>query len=308
MDVVTMNKPLVLIDWGTTNFRAYLLEEGIEKDVFNSGNGMAKLDKQGMAGQITELVGHWKLTDANIYACGMIGSSVGWQDVPYVQCPVDKNALANGIQDVDFDGISVRLIPGVKYQTADADWDVMRGEELQAIGWAETQLVQGMSNSGLCVMPGTHSKWAQINEGCVTSFFTSITGELFALMRQHGLLRHHLIEDFELTEAFDKGLQLGANEQGLGRHLFSVRSNSLLKGLAKADASAFVSGLLIGSEVADAVRMYQCRDGGTVNIIGASRFEALYSRALAHFDVPAVFLDSHAASVAGFLAIDKLLS
>ena len=210
-----MNKPLVLIDWGTTNFRAYLIVNGIEKDVYSSDNGVAKLDKEGMAQQITDLVEYWKITDANIYACGMIGSSIGWQDVPYVQSPVDKIALAHGIQNADFNGIAVRLVPGVKHQTPDGNWDVMRGEELQAIGWVEKQLLDGASDSGICVMPGTHSKWANLEKGTITSFFTSITGELFALMRQYGLLRHHLLEDFEVGEAFDKGLIIGIQEQGV---------------------------------------------------------------------------------------------
>ena len=77
--------------------------------------------------------------------------------------------------------------------------------------------------------------------------------------------------------------------------------------MSKVDASAFVSGLLIGSEVADAVRCYQNGSTEPVYIIGANRFEPLYTRALAYFDVPAVYLDSHTASVAGFFAIDKIL-
>ena len=63
--------------------------------------------------------------------------------------------------------------------------DVMRGEETQLLGALAARLGHG---DGWCVLPGTHSKWVRLQGGAIAEFATFMTGELFALLSQHGTL------------------------------------------------------------------------------------------------------------------------
>ncbi len=310
-----MSDSLVVIDWGTTSFRAIFLDsQGEEVDSISNDRGVGKLNREGMVEQVVGVQQRWDISRSRIYACGMIGSSIGWHEVGYTQCPVSAADIAAATELVDFlNGVQIRILPGVKFQGADGNWDVMRGEELQAMGWAAMQPVPSEA-TGICVMPGTHSKWVKMKNGCIEEFFTAMTGELFALLKTHSLLRHHIAEDVVASQSFFDGVEVGATEHGLGRHLFSVRGNSLLGDLSPDNASAFTSGLLIGAEIADASQLYgmskqktTSANSGPVNIIGASKLSSLYQSALEHLDIQAEVIDSHKASVAGFTSIDRLI-
>ena len=299
-----MSNKLIVIDWGTSNFRAQLLDEdGTVCDSFSSGNGVGKLTREAMREEILQLRDLWPDTNAEILACGMVGSSLGLVEAPYLSCGVGIEDIAAAITTTAVDDIQLHIIPGVRCHNTTTGWDVMRGEELQAIGWAALQ-TDGTKTSGLCVMPGTHSKWALLKDGRIEHFSTAMTGEIFSLLTQQGLLRHHITTDVAYGPAFERGLAQGAQQTGLARHLFSVRANSLHRELSTADASSFVSGLLIGAEITDALALNDwTAASGPVHIIGASKLIDLYSKALAYFKVDSTTTDSHRATTAGFLAV-----
>ena len=79
---------------------------------------------------------------------------------------------------------------GWRSACADAP-DVMRGEETQLAG------IFPLYSAGrhLICMPGTHSKWVEAKDGVVTGFATYLTGELFAVLSKHSILRHSLGEN-----------------------------------------------------------------------------------------------------------------
>jgi 2-dehydro-3-deoxygalactonokinase len=300
-----VSNKLIVIDWGTSNFRAQLLEGGTVCDSFCSENGVGKLTREGMRAEILHLRDLWPDANVEILACGMVGSNLGWIEAPYLSCGVGTADIAAAVTTAEVDGIQLHIIPGVRCHSADTGWDVMRGEELQAVGWAALQ-ADSAGASGLCVMPGTHSKWARLNKGRIEHFSTAMTGEIFALLSQQGLLRHHITSDVSYGTSFERGLTLGAEQTGLARHLFSVRANGLHQELSTTDASSFVSGLLIGAEIVDALALnnWTCASG-PVHIIGATQLIDLYSKALTYFSIDSTTTDSHCATTAGFLAVHR---
>ena len=289
---------LMLMDWGTTNFRAlYLDAHGRVLGRKESTDGVAGLERSRMVQIAEEAYRDCPVPDPRIFACGMVGSSVGWYNVPYLQAPANIGAVAGAVVAVPMGKLTVNFIPGVKFHSA-IGWDVMRGEELQAFGWALTE------GSGVCIAPGTHSKWMRIRDGQIEGFFTSITGEMFALLKQYGLLRHHITEEVQVSPDFFRGIDDGMAEQGLGRRLFSVRGDALLAELSNQAASDYVSGLLIGAEIAEGLR--EMPPGSEpIGITGAPLLAGLYKAALAHLGYAARPVDAHAALRAAICQIAK---
>ena len=60
----------------------------------------------------------------------------------------------------------------------------MRGEEVQIFG--DLNLTERVSAT-VC-LPGTHSKWARVEENKLTDFATAMTGEMFQIMRTYSIL------------------------------------------------------------------------------------------------------------------------
>lgn len=301
-----MSEQLIAIDWGTSNFRAQLLDSagGEVCDSVCSDRGVGGLDREAMRLQLLQLCERWPSANGKLFACGMVGSDLGWMEAPYLNCTAGIADIAAAVIEAPVAHYTLRIVPGLRCHSADNGWDVMRGEELQALGWAALQGERPAS--GLCVMPGTHSKWVRLHNGRVERFSTAMSGEIFALLCQHGLLRHHITRDANYSQAFRAGLEKGRQQTGLARHLFSVRANSLHEELDRADASSFVSGLLIGAEIADALNTHQwSAERGPVHLIGTSALIRLYSEALAHFNIETSRTEGQRAAMAGFLALHR---
>ncbi len=146
--------------------------------------------------------------------------------------------------------------------------DVMRGEEVQIAGF----LRQRPDFNGLLLLPGTHSKHVWIKDQQVQSFATHMTGEVFAILKQHSILRHSVGGDTEDQAAFADGVRAGASGQGLAQ-LFSIRAMGLVSKNTPDAAQSRLSGLLIGAELA------QVPQGTSVVLIGAGKLTDLYLQA-----------------------------
>ena len=102
-------------------------------------------------------------------------------------CPADVTALAAYAVRVDTPlGKNLWLAPGLRHDPADAAPDVMRGEEIQIAGALVAQPAWAVR--ACIVLPGTHSKWVRLEDGRVVAFETHLTGELYAVLRQHSIL------------------------------------------------------------------------------------------------------------------------
>ena len=148
-------------------------------------------------------------------------------------------------------------------------------------------------------MPGTHSKWVTVEAGCIQAFSTFMTGELYSVLSKHSLLEHATEPGqppAPSDPAFRMGLDAGMKE-GLDIQLFRLRAAQLLGFEQRAQGSARLSGLLIGSEIAAASRRYGVEDN--VLLIAAGPLGQLYEFALscAGFDV--TVMDADIAAQAG---------
>jgi 2-dehydro-3-deoxygalactonokinase len=181
---------------------------------------------------------------------GMAISSIGMMNMPYENLPCSVAATTGFEWRLQQNGAPIILVTGV----CSSD-DLMRGEETQIIGLYHTpELNNVLPNSGIFVLPGTHSKHVSINDKAIISIKTFITGELFHILRSNGTLAKSIEfnhEDRNINPenqlAFIKGIHESKNGSLLN-NLFQVRVNDILNKLNKEQNFYYLSGLLIGSE------------------------------------------------------------
>jgi len=276
-----MSPALIAIDWGSSSFRAYLLApDGKVIGETASGDGIGSVAASAYPATLERLVGHW--LDANLFlpviASGMVGSRHGWREAPYVRCPAGPIEVAQRLTAVEADGRRIVLAPGLSYAN-EADVDVMRGEETEIFGVAET-------GARFIVLPGSHSKWARVEGERVVAFKTYVTGELFAALRDHTIAGAfaRAAPAKASGAAFALGVERGAAaaadkaKSGLLGLLFGARALPLMGKLDPDDSGEYLSGLLIGAEIGEARRLHP---GETPHIAGA---EALVKRYLKAFE------------------------
>jgi 2-dehydro-3-deoxygalactonokinase len=153
--------------------------------------------------------------------------------------------------------------------------DVMRGEETQILG----ALALSGSDAGLFLLPGTHSKWAEVQGGRIVSFRTFMTGEVFGALKDHTILGRLMTRGADDRTAFARGVTEGAALGSAGALLnrcFAPRTYGLMDKLADTALSDYLSGLLIGAEVAEATR----QKNSAVTIIASAALARCYTDAL----------------------------
>lgn len=292
---------IVGINWGSTNFRAYRLAvDGRLVDEFTRAAGVAGLGKTGMAELLAELMERWPPACA-VYASGMIGSNIGWCEVPYVVAPAGVIDVAKGASRAAIGTLEVSIAPGICCNREFDDGpDILRGEEIELFGFAS--LNPGWS--GLAALPGTHTKWVRFDGGRITDFFTSMSGEMFDRLTAAGLLASIVEGEARDCAAFHEGVRVGYDRRlGLGTLLFGARARVMRGRLSRADAASYLRGLLIGSEIADARAIHPELAKVCVPLIGSAPVCRLYASALSALGVASRVVDSRDACIRGFLAL-----
>ncbi|PCG10002.1 2-oxo-3-deoxygalactonate kinase [Sphingomonas ginsenosidimutans] len=289
-----MNGEVIAVDWGTTNRRAYRLaaDGGVLATVCDD-RGILSLAPADYPAAVAAL--RARLGEAPLLIAGMAGSTRGWREIPYVDAPADLAALAGGVIHVARD---VAIVPGVALRGS--RHDVMRGEEVQALGAITAGLAP---RDALFCQPGTHDKWITVADARIHRFATAMTGELFALLRTHGILSGMLDAPVVDGAAFRDGVARGAGATDLLDAMFEVRARVLLGTLAPGDAASFASGVLIGADVGARGDLA----GGTVHLLATGALAALYTAAIALRGGRVVAIDSAAAFTAGIHALHALL-
>ncbi len=267
---------LIAIDWGTTAARAYAMNaQGGVAGERSSPLGIARVEGGRYADALVNLLGDWHADPAPRVACGMIGSRQGWREAPYVACPASLDTLAGGLARVDAGALII--VPGLITRDHRGTPDVMRGEETQLLG------AVGADEAVLAVLPGTHSKWAQVARGTVVDFATWMTGELYAVLLDHSILGRMADRAVApAAEAFERGVARGLDDGSLAHDLFAARTLPLSGELGGADVADWLSGLLIGREIRDALGWARAADLPTdrVRIIGSDALATRYAAAL----------------------------
>jgi 2-dehydro-3-deoxygalactonokinase len=239
-------------------------------------HGILTIEDGGFARLLASQIGDWLAAAAvPVLMSGMIGSRQGWVEAPYLDTPAGIVDLAAALVPVPFDAAAVRIVGGVK-TASDAMQDVMRGEEMQVLG-AMTRL--GI-DTGRFVLPGTHSKWVLAADGRVTGLATYMTGEVYSALRAHTILGRLMQAGGASREAFDEGVYDGARAGTPGallNRLFGVRTAGLFNRFPAAALPDYLSGLLIGAEIAD----QRGKDARPVHIVASDALAKRYHAAAA---------------------------
>ena len=292
---VAREAALIALDWGTTSLRAYLFDAAgkvIATRVSTAGimNLPVPAEEGGFDAAFDEACGVW-LREAPalpVLAAGMVGSAQGWVQAPYVETPASAQALVAGIVRVRAaSGVEVAVVPGVLEPGALPN--VMRGEETQifgALGGSSDEALQ----TSLIGLPGTHAKWVVVEGERIARFYTFMTGEVYAALCAHTILGRTMKHPAEPdTAAFLRGVNV-AREQGcvgLLATAFSTRTLGLTGQLAADEQPDYLSGLVIGHELAGLEAALARRDvalaGCAPQLIGAEALCERYRMALGAF-------------------------
>jgi 2-dehydro-3-deoxygalactonokinase len=293
---------IICIDWGTTNFRAYLVDtlSGNCLSECHSEQGLLSLKPSQFAEYCQAQVGHWRVEAGTpIYLSGMVGSDKGWASAPQLDVPVSSQSLARELLVAP--GMeNAWIVPGAKI-VSEHHVDVMRGEEVQILG---AMALHGVGRQ-VCCLPGTHSKWASADSHSISHFSTSISGELYSLLLNHSLLGRPAQADAAFSEnAFRLGVGRSSSDEGLLHALFEARSRFLYAGLTAAEIPSFISGVVIGEEVGRMRTVYP-RLNSLLLVCSKVLFQP-YSIALKINDIQSTWIDSEAATLAGMLQLHRL--
>lgn len=321
-DAPTPPPALIGLDWGTSSLRGWLFDgRGRVIARREGGPGVMAIADGAFGTAFETFCGPWLAADPGlpVIAAGMIGSRQGWREAAYLPAPAGVAALAAALLPLDdLAGRVFRVVPGVVAELDDGARDVMRGEETQVIGalldptaWAPAvdapaapdrsapDRVDPMpagaapARKGLFVLPGSHGKWVAVRDARIVALRTSITGEAWAALREHTILGR-LCADPQPGDpgaldaawrAFDQGVaQIRADPAALLHLLFRVRTEGLFGRLRPEQLPAYLSGLLTGAEVGDALRWPGRGDTPPV-LVGSGTQRERYARALAGFGV-----------------------
>lgn len=262
-------KSYIAVDWGSTQLRGWLIRDGKCVETMQLPLGVSWLNGQSPAEVFHRYLTPWRAAaELPVVMAGMIGSDAGWQAVPYLACPAAIDEPGRQLFAVA-DG--VWIVPGLKVEQR-GDYNVMRGEETQLLGASQ------IAPATCYVMPGTHCKWVQVERGVVRHFATAMTGELHHLLLSQSLIGKQLPDQQADEAAFTLGLEKGREAPSLVVDLFGARAARILGALSPTSVSDYLSGLLIGAEVAALRERYRATH---ITLVGEPALNERYRRAMA---------------------------
>ena len=243
-----MSDNWIAIDWGTTNFRAFLMQGARQVSCVNEACGLLSVEKGQFAVTLQKLLQTWLEQYGNvpIVMAGMVGSQQGWHEVPYAPLPCNAHDLAS--RTLAFTapwGSPGWIIPGASGMSPFNQPDVMRGEEVQILGLAAIH----PASQHIALLPGTHSKHVQLLNGEIASFSTFMTGEIFSLLTQHSILGRALPAQQEDSDAFGFGVKCAGQNVPFSHLIFSARTRRLVGEIPQSSIHSYLSGLTIGYEL-----------------------------------------------------------
>lgn len=293
---------LISVDWGTTSLRCKLVDgDGTVLEQTHAERGILRSDGQPFADILLEQISEQMAGFADgvtvpVVMSGMIGSRQGWQEATYLRCPASPYDLAQGLSVIDTSGsplarCDVRIVPGMDIGDDPAHGllpDVMRGEETQVLG----ALLGAGRTDGVFVLPGTHSKWVNVEAGAITRFRTFMTGEVYAALLDATILGRLVEGEEDHEEGFARGIQTAASANtwaGPGHMLnlfFTARSRVLHGELDETAVRGYLSGLLIGAEIQSGAEIARAgSEAGddqpiAITIIGEDALQLRYATAV----------------------------
>jgi 2-dehydro-3-deoxygalactonokinase len=294
---VSTHGEFLACDWGTTNLRTWVIgDKGrvLRSNTFPYG---VSLLKPGEARQkfYADIRPNMRANALPALLCGMIGSNLGWQTVPYQCCPIDLGTLATSLAQMENDP-GVWIVPGVRGRGISGAPELMRGEETQILGWVAQDSTRGIGRIVLC-HPGTHAKWVIVEDGRIMRFITAMTGELFQLLRTHSVLQSYAETNDET--AFDEGVVAAFDGNALAARLFTARTRVVTGMRPEKTSASYLSGLLIGAEIASVPKLLGLGVLENIHLLGDPVLCGWYKRALVQGSVSATIHNGEDAVIAG---------
>ena len=162
----------------------------------------------------------------------------------------------------------------------------------------------GVEN-GLICSAGTHPKWIEMKDGRIARFATSMTGEMYALLREHSMIGRPATEPQD-PKGFDLGLEAaerntGEKSVGLLHLLFSARAAVVSRRMDSSLLAPYLSGLLTGDEINGALAQFG--RPSSVTILAEQGRADLYVHALRRHGIEAEFKVPQQALIAGLARI-----
>ena len=244
--------------------------------------------------------------DARIVMSGMVGSTIGWTDVPYLDCPADVADVAGHCKALRSRGHRIHIAPGLACTNALGQSDVMRGEETELLAWVDRFGGSAGARRRYVCIPGTHSKWVEIEAGRIVRFLTSVTGELFDVLCANGVLTAGTGTGSRPPgRHFFKAVSgIAGRPQRLLSRLFGARADVVRGRMDPDDAPDFISGLLIGADVAGAIDVLGLRKAArVVSVIATPELGQRYRWALEHCGISAMVADTSVLTPRGLFLI-----
>ena len=279
---------MIGVDWGTSSFRAFRISpDGRVTDRIATQRGIMTVSDGGFGPVLDQAIGSWLGNgERHVLLSGMIGSRQGWREAPYLPCPAGPRDLAAALLSVPFPRAQVLLVPGLSDADDTGVPEVMRGEETQIAG-----VLPELAVESIVCLPGSHSKWARVAVGRIVGYRTYLSGEAFAAIRAGTILGRMMADTPYDPAAFARGLARSAEPGHVLHHLFGVRTLALTGQLAETETASYLSGLLIGHEVAAAL-------GGAarVYLVGGAALTALYAQAILAARATPIILSEDAAA------------
>ena len=251
---------LIALDWGTTSLRAYRIgANGVALEKRALPWGIMNLPptepgsdpKSGFDLALTAACGDWieAAPQVPVIAAGMVGSAQGWKEARYLELPQAIRDIGQQLTSVSHARGILHIVPGLLQRGALPN--VIRGEETQVVG-ALSEL--GQDEDVLIGLPGTHSKWVRVQGQRIVHFDTFMTGEVYAILRRHTILGRTMLPTGHGDDAsFERGARVALSEQGQAGVLSTIFSSRTLGLTGELDGAAqpeYLSGLLIGHEIA----------------------------------------------------------
>ncbi|MBQ4087122.1 MAG: 2-dehydro-3-deoxygalactonokinase [Clostridia bacterium] len=248
----------ITIDGGTTNTRVGLVLDGnlietvkIPVGAMKSIGGNGAL-KDGIRQAIESLLAKHGASEtdiAKILASGMITCEFGLCNLPHITAPAGISELHDSMHETvieDISSIPIVFIRGVKTVGSLNETDMMRGEETELMG-----LLSYAAGDTLFVLPGSHSKLIEMENGKITAFSTMLTGEMIAALSGNTILKDAV--DLSVSETDAEFLTEGyrqAEKCGINQALFRVRILKNLFGADSVKTYSFFLGAVLQGEIA----------------------------------------------------------
>lgn len=287
---------VILGDWGGTRLRLWLRQGGAT---------IAASEAPGLlvANESPEQILRHALGSLGVTAplpivlCGMAGAREGLAEAGYVPCPGNVDQWVGAAVETSLDGFPITILPGFSNRDGGGRPDVMRGEEAQVFG-ALTMRHAGAKGPTEMVLPGTHSKWVRVEDCSISHFATCPTGELHASLLGSSLApRERQPHSRSHADGFSTGVARAFDGVPLMASLFEARAARVLDHRDGDWSAGFLSGLLIGSEIA--AKAPSCALNAVPLLVGSDDLVRRYRSAFAMYGLDCQTADGETCALIG---------